>query len=237
MIGRAAVGLALAGLVLAGCADKVSGHGELGGATPPINPSGGSSTTPGSPGETSPGSSGETSPGAPSSTGSTSAPRAHLACPRVVDVTARLAYNCVSNAMTPSISSEWPFKVERPVDTHWTMDEGSGPVVGSRPAAAAENMVARMVGVSYGTPRPKTKTVQNVDVTVGSVRGHLIQTLITLDPGYVKAQHLRVKQERLWIVIVPVAAGKLSGWYVSIPDVVKSLWPLVPNLIKGLQIV
>jgi len=236
MIARAAAGLALAGLVLAGCADKVSGHAELGSATAPAGPSSGNSTTPGNP--TTPGNSGETSPGAPSSTGSTSAPRAHLACPRVVDVAAHLAYNCVSNAMTPSISSLWPFKVERPVDTHWTMDEGSGPVAGGGgPAAAAENMVARMVGVSYGTPLPKTKTVQDVDVTVGSVRGHLIQTLITLDPGYVKAQHLRVKQERLWLVIVPVAAGKLSGWYVSIPDVAKSLWPLVPNLIKGLQVV
>jgi hypothetical protein len=232
MIGRGAVGLALAGLVLAGCAEKVSGHGESGGATTPVTPSGGSSTTPSSPGQT-----GETSPAPPSSTGNTSAPKAHLACPRVVDVTAHLAYDCVSAAMTPSISSVWPFNVQRPVDTHWTMDEGSGPVVGSRPAAAAENMVARMIGVSYGTPRPKTKTVQNVDVTVGSVRGHLIQTLITLDPGYVKAQHLRVKQERLWLVIVPVASGKLSGWYASIPDLAKGLWPLVPSLIKGLQIV
>ena len=242
MIARAAAGLAIAGLLLAGCADKVSGHVESGGAIPPGSPSGGTSTPPSGPGQSSSSapSSGGNSAG-PSSNGSTNAPTAHLACPRVVDVAAHLAYDCVNGAMTPGTSEMWAFKVQRSVDVHWTMDEGSGDLTksaaGKTPAAAAKAMVSRMVGGLYGAPVPKTKTVQDVDVTVDKAPGHLIQTLITLNPGYVKAQHLRVRQERLWVLVVPVAADELSGWYASIPDVAKTSWPKVPSIMKGLRIV
>ena len=244
MIARTAAGLVIAGLLClasAGCADKVSGHVQAGGAPPPTGPSGGAaggtSTPPSGPPQSS---SGGNSAG-PSSGGSPAAPRAHLACPRVVDVAAHLAFDCVNGAMTPGPSEVWPFKVQRSVDTHWTMDEGSGDLTkfagGNTPAAAAKAMVSRMVSGLYGTPVPKTTTVQDVNVTVDKATGHLIQTLITLNPGYVTAQHLRVRQERLWVLVVPVASGELSGWYTSIPDVAKASWPKVPGIIKGLQIV
>lgn len=241
MIARAAAGLAIAGLLLAGCADKVSGHADLGGATPPS----GTSAEPGGPTGPETSSSESTSSAPPSSapsTGKTSAPSAHLACPRVVDPLARLAYDCVNASMTPSTSTVWPFKVQRPVDVHWTMDEGSGDLTafaaGRSPAAAAKAVVSRMInGRLYGTPQPTTKTVQDVNVTVGKARGHLVQTLFTLNPGYVKAQHLRVRQERLWVLVVPVEPGRVSGWYTSIPDVARAAWPKVPSIIKGLQIV
>jgi hypothetical protein len=247
MIGRAAAGLAIAGLLLTGCAEKVSGQVDAGGAAPPGSPSGATSGNPSTPpsapgpGSASTPSSSDGSSAGPPSGGSSTAPTAHLACPRVVDVAAHLAYYCVNGSMTPASSTLWPFKVQRSVDVHWTMDEGSGDVTkfaaGKATAAAAKAMVSRMVGELYGTPVPTTKTVQDVNVAVDKATGHLIQTLITLNPGYVKAQHLRVRQERLWVLVVPVASGELSGWYTSIPDVAKTSWPKVPSIIKGLQIV
>jgi hypothetical protein len=119
-------GLAIAGLLRlasAGCAGKVSGHVQAGGATP-TGPSGGASggaTPPSGPGQNS--SSGPSSNGSgagPSSGGSTNAPRVHLACPRVVDVAAHLGYDCVNGAMAPGPSEVWPVKAQRSVDTHWT---------------------------------------------------------------------------------------------------------------------
>jgi len=98
-------------------------------------------------------------------------------------------------------------------------------------------MVKRMIDELYGKPLPKTKTEQDADITVGSAPGHLIQTLITIDPAYRQQQHLRVQQERLWIAVVQVAPGKLSGWYTSVPDLLKGLWAAVPNTIKTLQVV
>ncbi|HEY3715746.1 MAG TPA: hypothetical protein VGL39_14570 [Jatrophihabitantaceae bacterium] len=215
MIARTIAGLTVVGLVLAGCTTKVSGR---------------PSTAPGS----------ESSKTPAASTSGTAKPLQHLACPHVVDLRAHLAYDCVTDALTRGISPIWTVKLERPADVNWTMDEGSTDVTGVKgetPAAAARRMVKRMIDELYGKPLPKTKTEQDADITVGSAHGHLIQTLITIDPAYREEQHLRVQQERLWIAVVPVAPGKLSGWYTSVPDLLKGLWAGVPNTIKTLQVV
>jgi len=215
MIARTIAGLAVVGLVLAGCTTKVSGR---------------PSTTTGS----------ESSKAPAASPSTTAKPVEHLSCPQVVDLRAHLAYGCVTDAMTRGISPIWTVKLERPADVNWTMDEGSTDVTGVQgetPAAAAKRMVKRMIDELYGKPLPKTKTEQDADITVGSAPGHLIQTLITIDPAYRQQQHLRVQQERLWIAVVQVAPGKLSGWYTSVPDLLKGLWAAVPNTIKTLQVV
>lgn len=223
MLARVTAGLAIGAVLVAGCADKVSGH-SAGSGSPPASASGDSSTTP-------------TSAPTISSAPPTSS---QLSCPRVVDLKAHLAYNCVTDAMTKASSPVWAFKLERPVDVNWTMDEGSADVTGAKgetPAAADKRMVQRMLDLLYGKPAPKTKTEQDTDIGVGTAKGHLVQTLITIDPSYRKAQHLRVQQERLWLVVVPVAPGKLSGWYTSIPDLLEAEWPNVPAVLKSLQVV
>src|SRR5215813_5520922 len=157
MIARVTASLAVAALLLAGCSDKVSGQASTGSPTSPTT--GGSPTLP----------AGGRATGADSSTASSSASSStdsasHLSCPHVVDLKAHLAYNCVTDAMTQSSSPVWAFKLERPVDVNWTMDEGSADVTGSKgetPAAAAKRMTKRMLDVLYGKPAPKTKTEQD----------------------------------------------------------------------------
>jgi hypothetical protein len=133
----------------------------------------------------------------------------------------------------------WPVVFERQVDTGWTMDEGSGRIIraGSTPAAAAKLLTQEMLQLFYGDPLPTSKTVHDGDVTVGSERGHLVQALITINPTFRSQRHLRVKQEQLWLVVVPVGAGQFSAWYVSVPDLQKQLWPAVPTLLKTLRVV
>lgn len=232
-VGLVVAGLAAAGLLLAGCTQTVSGHaaGANGSQTPPGSdfPSSGSgshptTTAPGSP--------------TPTPTQTSRAPAAHLACPHVVDPTARLAYDCIGPGMTPDQNSIWPVDFGRVVDTHWTMDEGSGTLIraGGNAAVAAKLLTQEMLQVDYGNPAPTSKTVHDADVAVGSARGHLVQTLITINPTFRSQQHLRVKQEQLWLVVVPVGAGQFSAWYVSVPDVQKQLWPTVSALLKTLRV-
>jgi hypothetical protein len=214
--------LAAAGLLLAGCTETVSGHA----AASNVPRSSASSDSPTS------------TPTSSAPRTSTPPPAPQLACPHVVDPAARLAYDCISTGMTPGRNSMWPVDVGREVDTHWSMDEGSGQVRGIGPAAAqAKLLTQQMLEQFYGDPQPTSKTVHDADITVGSARGHLVQTLITVNPTYRSQQHLRVKQEQLWLVVVPIGGSRLSAWYVSVPDLQKQLWPTVPNLLKTLHVV
>jgi hypothetical protein len=139
--------------------------------------------------------------------------------------------------MTQDRNAMWPVDFARVVETGWTMDEGSGRVSsGGTPAATAKGLTQEMLQLSYGAPAPTSKTVHDDDISVGSARGHLVQTLITINPAFRSQQHLRVKQEQLWLVVVPVGAGQQAAWYVSVPDLEKQLWPSVPALIKTLRV-
>ncbi len=214
-----------AALVLAGCSQTVSGTGLRGNA-----PSGAPSQGPGT-------------SGPPPQTSSSSAPEssappaAHLACPHVVDSSANLAYDCIVAGMTNSTTSTWPVKFEKEVDVQWSMDEGSGRVDSSQsPAAVAASLTSSMAAADYG-PHAGVKKEQDADTTVDGKKAHLVQTLMTIDPTYRKQRHLKVTQERLWIVAVQVSADQVSAWYVSVPSVQKALWPRVPNLIKSLKVV
>lgn len=228
-----AAGLAGAGLLLAGCTQTVSGHAAAAGGSgsPPrtdFPSSGPTTTTPHTPTPTHTQAPPQTSP----------PPASHLACPHVVDPSARLGYDCVSTGMTQGRNGMWPVDFARVVDTGWTMDEGSGLVSrGGTPAATAKLLTQEMLQLSYGEPVPTSKTVHDEEISVGSAQGHLVQTLITINPTFRSQRHLRVKQEQLWLVVVPVSAGQQSAWYVSVPDLEKQLWPTVPALLKTLRVV
>jgi hypothetical protein len=230
-VGPIVAGAAAAGLLLAGCTETVSGHAAApSGSVPPPSTDFPSSTSSSGPTATPPQTATSTS---------TPPPASHLACPHVVDAAARLAYECISTGMSRSRSSLWPQVFEREVDTGWTMDEGSGNVIrsGGNPAVTAKLLTQEMLQLYYGSPAPTSKTVHDADVTVGSARGHLVQTLITINPTFRSQRHLRVKQEQLWLVVVPAGTGQLSAWYVSVPDLQKQLWPTVPALLNTLRVV
>jgi hypothetical protein len=222
---RLAALIAAITLLLAGCTQTVSGHAASGGSSaPPSSPSGSGTTSVPPSGE-----SGSTSSSAP--------PAAHLACPHVVDPISRLSYDCAAGSMVPGRSSLWPVEFEKEVDVHWTMDQGSGLLVGQSPADAASRTTLMMIREFYGTPLPTTKKEQDVALTVSGAKAHLVQTLITLNPSYRSSQHLKVAHERLWVVAVQQGTSRIAGWYISVPDLQKQLWPAVPNLIKGIKVV
>lgn len=235
--------LATVSLLLAGCTQTVSGRALSSGPT-----TGGptkdfpSSAGPTSGGPTGTGPQPSTSGGAPTSPSPTESPppAPHLACPHVVDAASRLAYDCVTSGMSREGGSMWPVKFQKEVDVQWTMDEGSGliPASSGQALAGLANARARaMIAGFYGDPAPTSKKEKDVDLRVGAAKGHLVQTLITLNPGFRSGRHLKVKQERLWIVVVQVSSSQVSGWYISVPDVRRKIWPSVPNLIKTLEVV
>lgn len=237
-LGRSAATLGVAVAMLAGCTQTVSGHGAPGGV-PSDFPSGGPSSPSGTSGggATAP----PSSPVPPSSPAPTTSPptNAHLACPRVVDPAARLEYSCIAAGMTlDTASTMWPVKVQKTVDTNWTMDEGSGRLPfqsGSTLGSIANDLAQTMAATGYGTGAKATKE-RDTDTSVDGHKAHLVQTLMTISPAFRQANKLRVSQERLWIVVVQLSETAASAWYVSVPDVQKQLWPSVPGLISGMQV-
>ena len=229
---RGAGALIVAALLLAGCAETVSGHGGPPGPT-------GSSDSPGT--SAPPSGSGTPSSPAPSSGESSSAtlPGAHLACPHVVDATAHLAYDCVTRAMDKDSDTIWPLKFTKQVDLDWTMDEGSShvDVTGNGNVTVLANGFASAMGAQEYGPNAGVKKVSDADITVAGRKAHLVEVLMTLDPDYRAQRHLKIKQERLWVVVVHIGADQFSAWYVSVPDVRKALWPQVPELIKRIKVV
>ena len=138
--------------------------------------------------------------------------------------------------MTLSSNQMWPVKFERTVDVQWTMDEGSGTVAGQSPAAVANGLSTTMARSDYG-PSPGVRKETDRDTTIDGKKAHLVLTVMTINPAYRKQRHLRVTQERLWMVAVQTGSGKVSAWYVSVPSVQKALWPRVPSLIKAIKVV
>jgi len=229
---RGAAALVVAALLLAGCTRTVAGHGG-----PPGQP--GSSDPPGT--SAAPSGSGTPSSSAPPSGPSSSAPPpgAHLACPNVIDKTAHLAYDCITHTMAKDSDTIWPLKFTKQVDLDWTMDEGSShvDVTGNGNVTVLANGFASAMGAQEYGPNAGVKKISEADITVAGRKAHLVESLLTLDPDFRAQRHLKVKQERLWVVVVHIGADQFSAWYVSIPDVRKALWPRVPELIKRIKVV
>jgi hypothetical protein len=229
---RGAGALIVAALLLAGCTETVSGH-----AVPSGGP--GSSDAPGTSAPPS-GSGASSSPAPPSRTPSTGVPPgAHLACPRVIDSAAHLSYDCVTRAMSKDSDTIWPLKFTKEVDVGWSMDEGSShvDVTGNGNVTVLANGFASAMGAQEYGPKAGVRKVRDADITVASRTAHLVESVMTLDPDYRAQRHLKVKQERLWVVAVHIGPGQYSAWYVSIPDVRKVLWPQVPDLIQRIKVV
>jgi hypothetical protein len=166
-------------------------------------------------------------------------PPAPPTCPHVRDTTARLSYDCIASVMTRDSDTIWPLKFATTVDVDWTMDEGSShvAVTGNGNVTILANGFASAMGAQEYGPGPTVKRVRDTDANVDGHRAHLVESLITIAPAYRKKRHIKLTQERLWVVVVQIGAGQFSAWYVSIPDVRKPLWSKVPGLIKRIKVV
>ncbi|MGI8881650.1 MAG: hypothetical protein ACR2KJ_14310 [Jatrophihabitans sp.] len=214
-------------LAVAGCAQTVNGHGTA------ANTGNGTITD----GTTTNSSSQSSSTG--QSTGTqTSAPPSQISCPKVVDGQSGLNYTCVVNSMKRQGNGVWPTDLGLEVDTDWTMDEGSGnygPSNGKTLSAIDEQLAAMMLQGSYGT-LPTAANKGQTETTIDGHKAHISQLLISLNPAFRKSRKLKVAQEMLWLVAIETSGGQVSGWYVSVPDVVKKYWPGVPAIIKSIKV-
>ncbi len=159
----------------------------------------------------------------------------------MVDVVARLAYDCIVDAMTVSTTAAagWSVSVTKSVDVDWVLAEQSVPLDPSVDAATLPSVVDAvtqdlLVG-DYGD-NPRAVVVSSAPTTVDGHASQLQQTLITLDPSYAAANHLKVKTERLWVLVVQVDAAHRSVLTISVPDAVQTLWPLVPALLTTVHV-
>jgi len=224
---RGAGALIVAALLLAGCTETVSGHPAPGGSS---EPPGTSASAPPS---------GSDTPSSPAPSSSGAPPGAHLTCPRVVDSTAHLAYDCVTRVMAKDSDTIWPLKFTKEVDVGWTMDEGSShvDVTGNGNVTVLANGFASAMGAQEYGPNAGIKKVRDIDIKVAGRPAHLVQSVMTLDPDFRAQRHLKVTKEQFWVVVVRISADQFSAWYVSIPDVRKALWSRVPDLIKRIKVV
>ena len=202
-------------VLLAGCTDVVGGTGSVlgGGARPRA---GGSSST---------------APAAPPT-----------GCPRVVYPAAQLSFNCITTGMRAFYQDQvWPVSERRTVEasTGWLVDEGGGHW-GSPDGVAlvdiALNVRQQMLdNDSYGTA-PKVRTIVSRPTKVDGAAAYLVQTTFGINPRFAHQAGTKVKQERLWILAIEVAPNDVSLWYVSVPDLVKSLWAKVPSVIASIKV-
>lgn len=200
-------------LVLAGCSNVLSGNGAL-----------------------------DTRQGPPASGGSTAPAAPPTGCPRVVYAGAKLSFNCIVPGMRRFNQDDvWPVSEIKPVEpsTGWVLDEGAGHW-GSPDGVAlvdiALNVRQQMLdNGNYGT-QPTVRTVVSKPTTVDGARAYLVQTNFFINAAYARQAGTKVKEERAWMLAIQVAPGDVSLWYVSLPDLVKSLWAKVPQLIASIKI-
>jgi hypothetical protein len=208
---RLAAALALA-VLLAGCTGAVQGSGSVVGAGPVA---GGSTTPPAA---------------APSG------------CPHVDYPGAHLRFTCLVAGMRAFYQGAvWPVSERKVVEpsTGWVLEEGGGHW-GSPDGVAlvdiALNVRQQMLDVgSYGN-QPTIRTVLSEPTTVDGARAYLVQTTFGINGGYAREVGTKVEQERLWILAIEVAPDDVSLWYVSVPDLVKSLWSKVPKVIASIKV-
>jgi hypothetical protein len=189
-----------------------------------------------------PSSSTPSSPSTPTAPGGgSSSAAAPTGCPRVDFPAARITFDCITTAMVPGTDPVWPLVVDRTVEkaTGWTVDEGAGTVPGDTHALAGLTTSVRTAMVTesgaYGQ-NPKVTTVRNADTKVGGVPAHVLQSTITLNPAWAAKAGTKVKAEHLWIVALQVDSSEATLWYVSVPDLVSSLWAKVPSVIDSIKV-
>jgi hypothetical protein len=196
-------------LLLAGCSDVVSGTGAVRGA----------------------------------GRASTAAPAAPpTGCPRVGYPAAKLSFACITAGMHAFYQGQpWPVSERKTVErsTGWLLEEGGGHW-GSPDGVAlvdiALNVRQQMLdNESYGT-QPTVRTVVSKHTKVDGAPGYLVQTDFGINPAYAQQAGTKVQEERLWILAIRVARNDVSLWYVTVPDLVKSLWAKVPRVIASIKV-
>jgi hypothetical protein len=210
--------------LLGGCSQVVNGTGHSGlSLGPPVGPS-----TP--------------VPASPSGPPATGTPTPPTTCPHVVYPSARLSFDCITSGMRAFYEGQvWPVSEQKTVDpsTGWVLEEGAGhwgSPEGSSLTEIAQNVRQQMISVGGYGANPTVRTVTNRDTTVDGAPAHLLQTTFTIDRAWAKANDVKVKQEKLWIVAIQVARNDVSLWYTSLPDLVSSLWSKVPATIASIQV-
>lgn len=213
----------LLAMLLAGCTDVVTGAGSVNDAA-----GGGSTAAPPTPGAP-----------APPTTG---APAPPTGCPRVVYPGAHLSFDCITTGMRLFRNGAvWPVSVRRTVEpsTGWLLEEGGGHW-GSADGVAlvdiALNVRQQMLEIqSYGAA-PDVRTTASHPTHVDGKRAYLVETTFNLNPVWARQAGTKVRRERLWMLAIEVAPNDVSLWYVSVPDLVRSLWAKVPAVIASIKV-
>jgi hypothetical protein len=163
-------------------------------------------------------------------------------CPHVVYAAAKLSFDCISAGMRTFYQDEvWPVSERKAVEpsTGWSYDEGAGHW-GSPDGVAlvdiALNVRQQMLDAqSYGA-QPKVRTVVSKATKVDGAPAYLVQTDFEINPAYAHQVGTKVRTERMWMLAIQVAPNDISLWYVSVPDLAKSLWSKVPQLIASIKV-
>lgn len=185
-------------------------------------------------------------PARPSTPPSASLPEPPTGCPNVVYPAAKLSFACITTGLTqnytPSFPGQiWPLREYKTVEpsTNWVLEEGAGhwgSPEGSSLRDIALNIRQQMVANAGYGENPKVETVASRATTIDGAPAYLLQTTFTIDPTWAEANKTKVKQEKLWIVAIKIGSGDVSLWYASVPDLTKSLWPKVPDVIASIRV-
>lgn len=231
----------VAGLaLLCGCSSVVEGKAVGGAASGSELPSAsGTHDFPSPSGSGSRAAPSASAPSAPASSG-TSPATASLRCPTVSVPAARLTFTCIDNTMTSTSGVLWPVQLIKPVEsTGWALEEGlahPGSPAGNSLAQVAAAYRTKMVEGGNYLPNPKIATVSNKSTEVDGAPAHLLQTMVTLNTAQAAKRGTKVRQEQLWILAIQAGADDVTVWHVSVPDLVKSLWPKVPGVISSIKV-
>ncbi len=167
-------------------------------------------------------------------------------CPHVRFAAAHLSFDCITGGMQASYNgSVWPvteYKTVEPqtsTNSGWILEEGAGhwgSPQGTSLADIAANVRQQMLNAHGYGAAPIVHTVADRDMTIDGHAAHLLQTTVTINPAWARQDGTKVKQERLWIIAIEVAADDVSLWYTSLPDLASALWPKVPATIASIRV-
>jgi hypothetical protein len=134
----------------------------------------------------------------------------------------------------------WPVELIKQVEsTGWALEEGlahPGSPAGNSLAQVAAAYHTKMVQGGAYLPDPKVATVADKATEIDGAPAHLLQTMMTLNTAQAVKRGTNVRHEQLWILAIQVGNNDVKVWHVSVPDLVKSLWPEVPGVIAGITV-
>jgi hypothetical protein len=133
--------------------------------------------------------------------------------------------------MTSSASVLWPVQLIKQVEsTGWALEEGlahPGSPAGNSLAQVAAAYRTKMVQGGAYLPDPKVATIANKATEIDGA---------PLNTAQAAKRGTKVRQEQLWILAIQVGSNDVTVWHVSVPDLVKSLWPKVPGVVGDIKV-